>query len=123
MKKLRRTTERTARVKFSRNRTVRCTGHAERPDQYATFLWLRLAIRGIRLYQSVFATLTSGKCRFTPSCSEYAIGALEKHGLLRGSILAAKRILRCHWSMRKLDKSMGETWGYDPVPLRDIKKS
>jgi putative membrane protein insertion efficiency factor len=46
-------------------------------------------------------------CRFRPSCSTYAIGALERYGALRGSLLAAKRLLRCHpWGGS----------GYDPVP-------
>jgi putative membrane protein insertion efficiency factor len=46
-------------------------------------------------------------CRFQPSCSAYAIGALQRYGALRGSLLAAKRLLRCHpWGGS----------GYDPVP-------
>jgi hypothetical protein len=49
---------------------------------------------------------TSG-CRFTPSCSEYAIEALRKYGALKGSALAIKRISRCHG---------GNPGGYDPVP-------
>ena len=48
-----------------------------------------------------------GRCRFTPSCSEYALGALRHHGALAGSWLALKRIGRCHpWG----------GCGYDPVP-------
>lgn len=46
-------------------------------------------------------------CRFTPSCSEYAAQALRLHGPLRGTLLAARRFLKCHpWG----------DWGYDPVP-------
>jgi putative membrane protein insertion efficiency factor len=46
-------------------------------------------------------------CRYAPSCSQYTIEALEKHGAIRGGWLAAKRILRCHpWGGH----------GYDPVP-------
>ena len=46
-------------------------------------------------------------CRYQPSCSAYAIGALERYGALRGGLLAAKRLLRCHpWGGS----------GYDPVP-------
>ena len=46
-------------------------------------------------------------CRYQPSCSAYAIGALERYGALRGGYLAARRLLRCHpWGGS----------GYDPVP-------
>ncbi len=48
-------------------------------------------------------------CRYTPTCSNYAIEALETHGVLKGSILSAKRILRCApWGGK----------GYDPVPKK-----
>jgi len=63
--------------------------------------------KGIRLYQIVISPLTPAACRFQPTCSSYALEALEKHGLLKGSWLSMKRILSCHpWG-----KS-----GYDPVP-------
>jgi putative membrane protein insertion efficiency factor len=48
-----------------------------------------------------------GGCRFTPSCSQYAIDAIQEHGALAGSVLAARRICRCH--------PLGEC-GHDPVP-------
>lgn len=61
----------------------------------------------VRAYQVSLSPLMGGSCRFTPTCSNYAIEALEKYGALKGSWLAAKRILRCHpWG-----KS-----GFDPVP-------
>ena len=61
----------------------------------------------IRLYQLVLSPLLGQNCRFTPSCSAYAIGAIEAHGAGRGSVLALRRILRCHpWGGS----------GYDPVP-------
>lgn len=61
----------------------------------------------IRLYQILLSPLTPATCRFQPTCSAYAIEALEKHGLLKGSWLALKRILSCHpWGKN----------GYDPVP-------
>jgi putative membrane protein insertion efficiency factor len=47
------------------------------------------------------------KCRFTPTCSQYAITALQKHGLIKGTLLAIKRISKCH---------PGGGSGYDPVP-------
>jgi putative membrane protein insertion efficiency factor len=60
----------------------------------------------IRFYQLVASPFPS-PCRFTPSCSTYALGALERHGALRGSWLALRRLARCH--------PFGSS-GYDPVP-------
>ena len=51
--------------------------------------------------------MTPASCRYTPTCSEYAVQALKKHGPIKGLYLAVKRILRCHpWGGS----------GYDPVP-------
>ena len=61
----------------------------------------------IRAYQSLISPLLPPSCRFTPSCSNYGIEALQKHGLIHGSYLTISRILRCHpWSKG----------GHDPVP-------
>ena len=66
----------------------------------------RVLHRGVRLYQVVRAGRPS-PCRFTPSCSTYALEAFERHGAARGSWLAARRLARCHpWGGR----------GWDPVP-------
>jgi uncharacterized protein len=67
-----------------------------------------LALRGaVRAYQLVVSPLLLPSCRFLPSCSEYAAEAIERYGALRGSVLALRRLARCHpW---------GGT-GYDPVP-------
>jgi putative membrane protein insertion efficiency factor len=60
----------------------------------------------IRLYQIVSSPFPPS-CRFVPSCSQYAIEAIEKHGALKGLYLSVRRILRCHpWN----------PGGYDPVP-------
>jgi len=67
----------------------------------------RLAIAVIRFYQKFLSPLTISSCRFTPSCSSYAIQALEKHGLLKGLTLTAVRVLKCH---------PFHPGGYDPVP-------
>lgn len=50
----------------------------------------------IRLYQNSFSLLFPGACRYEPSCSQYAIDALRKYGLLSGSRRSVQRILRCH---------------------------
>lgn len=61
----------------------------------------------IRCYQLVLSPLLGSVCRFSPSCSSYAIEAFQRHGLIKGSVLAVKRLLRCHpWN----------EGGYDPVP-------
>ena len=61
----------------------------------------------IRFYQVCISPLKPPTCRFTPTCSAYALEALRKHGLFKGSWLAVRRILKCHpWGGS----------GYDPVP-------
>ena len=61
----------------------------------------------LRAYQYVFRPLLGRNCRFVPSCSDYALEAIEKHGAVHGSWLAVRRIGRCHpW----------RAGGYDPVP-------
>ena len=61
----------------------------------------------IKFYQYVVSPVLGPKCRFTPTCSQYAIEALKKHGLLKGGWLTVKRISRCR---------PGGGSGYDPVP-------
>jgi len=69
--------------------------------------WPRRAVTGlIRLYQLAASPFPS-PCRFTPSCSTYALEAFERHGVLRGGWLAARRLSRCH--------PFGGS-GLDPVP-------
>ncbi len=60
----------------------------------------------IRFYQYVISPAMGPKCRFTPTCSQYAVEALQKHGLLKGGWMAIKRISRCR---------PGGGSGYDPV--------
>ncbi len=70
--------------------------------------WLALPLAALlRLYQLVLSPLLGPHCRFAPSCSEYARQALLRHGVWRGSLLAARRLARCH------PRHPG---GWDPVP-------
>lgn len=61
----------------------------------------------IKFYQYFISPLTGQNCRYFPTCSAYAIEAIEKHGSLKGTALAVKRILRCH---------PFHAGGFDPVP-------
>lgn len=56
----------------------------------------KLAIALVRFYQRGISPLLGARCRFTPSCSHYMIGAIEKYGLMRGIWKGTRRILRCH---------------------------
>jgi putative membrane protein insertion efficiency factor len=67
----------------------------------------RLIVVMIRGYQAVLRPVLPAACRYTPTCSDYALEAVRRHGAIRGSWLAGRRLLRCHpW---------GGT-GHDPVP-------
>lgn len=66
-----------------------------------------LVIGIFRLYQKVISPLTPPSCRFYPTCSHYGVEAVQKHGAIKGTYLAAKRILSCH---------PFHEGGYDPVP-------
>lgn len=67
----------------------------------------RILIGVVRLYQLAVSPWMPGACRYTPTCSSYAIDAIDGHGPVRGSWLAMKRLARCHpWG----------GYGYDPVP-------
>ena len=72
-----------------------------------------ILILAVRLYRGVLSPAKTfilgplARCRFEPSCSEYALQALQRHGANKGSRLALKRLCRCHpWG----------SWGPDPVP-------
>lgn len=66
-----------------------------------------ILILPIKFYQKCISPFTPPMCRFTPTCSHYAVEAIRKHGPFKGFWLALKRILRCHpWGGS----------GYDPVP-------
>jgi putative membrane protein insertion efficiency factor len=69
------------------------------------FSWVFIGL--IKIYQYTLSPFLGRHCRFVPTCSQYGIEALQKHGALKGSWLTIKRILRCNpWGGS----------GYDPVP-------
>ena len=70
----------------------------------------RLLLSLIRFYRKNISPVRPPCCRFIPSCSQYALEAVEKYGALKGGWLAVRRLLRCHPFHRQ--KSME----YDPVP-------
>ncbi|MDE5638851.1 MAG: membrane protein insertion efficiency factor YidD [Odoribacter sp.] len=84
----------------------------QKPSPHTCSFYLKrwftvLLILPIKFYQHSLSPLKPSCCRYTPSCSEYAIQALRKYGPLKGGWLALKRILSCHpWGGS----------GYDPVP-------
>ena len=61
----------------------------------------------IRAYQLILSPFIGNQCRFHPSCSNYALQAVRQHGALRGSVLAVRRLLKCH---------PFHPGGFDPVP-------
>lgn len=68
---------------------------------------VKLMLLLIRFYQYGISPLLPPRCRYTPTCSQYAVQAIRKHGALKGGWLSAKRIARCHpWG----------GCGHDPVP-------
>jgi putative membrane protein insertion efficiency factor len=67
----------------------------------------RLLIALVRIYQQTVSRITPARCRFYPTCSDYTIEALRKHGIVTGLYLSFRRICRCHpWN----------PGGVDPVP-------
>jgi putative membrane protein insertion efficiency factor len=73
----------------------------------------RVAVAPIRLYQLLLSPLGGERCKFYPSCSEYAAQAIVRFGILRGLVLAGWRLLRCNpWSHG----------GYDPVEEQRLFK-
>ena len=69
---------------------------------------VRVALFALRFYKAYLSMLFAGSCRFEPTCSRYGYEAVERFGVLRGSWLTLKRLLRCQPLSRK--------FGFDPVP-------
>ncbi len=80
-----------------------------RTDLDANRLIDRLLIAALRFYKRWLSPLLGQRCRFVPTCSEYAMTAVERYGALKGSWMAARRIGRCQ---------PFHPGGYDPVPER-----
>jgi putative membrane protein insertion efficiency factor len=73
----------------------------------------RLAVLPIRAYQVLLSPMTGDRCKYYPSCSEYAAQAINRYGILRGLVLAGWRLLRCNpWSRG----------GFDPVEEQRLFK-
>jgi putative membrane protein insertion efficiency factor len=71
---------------------------------------VKAALGALRIYKVYLSAHMPGGCRFDPTCSVYAYQAIERFGVMRGTWLGLKRLLRCHPLSRK--------FGYDPVPER-----
>ncbi len=75
------------------------------------YFWTVLPFTAIiRVYQVTLSPLVGGQCRYSPTCSHYALDAYREHGPLRGTCMTVRRILRCHPFAKG---------GYDPVPPRE----
>jgi putative membrane protein insertion efficiency factor len=67
----------------------------------------RILVSIVKAYQLVLSPFFGQQCRFYPTCSHYAVEAIQKHGALRGSYYTVRRLLRCHpWC----------DGGHDPIP-------
>ena len=70
----------------------------------------RLLVGLVRAYQWVLSPLLGDRCKYHPTCSQYAIDALHEHGAARGTVLAAWRVLRCNpWSAGGVDHARDQT--------------
>ncbi|NQW03924.1 MAG: membrane protein insertion efficiency factor YidD [Acidobacteria bacterium] len=78
-----------------------------RANTWSRRLGVRVGVTVVHTYQLLLSPFAGGACRFEPSCSHYAVSALEQHGLLRGGWLSLRRVLKCH--------PFGPH-GIDPVP-------
>jgi len=72
----------------------------------------------IHIYRWIISPYLLPRCRFQPTCSAYALHALQHHGLKKGLYFIARRLFRCH----PIEK-LGAGYGYDPVPLPQPKST
>lgn len=73
----------------------------------------KILIRAVHFYQKNISPMSPPSCRFYPTCSNYAIDAINEHGAIKGAYLATRRILKCH---------PFHEGGFDPVPINTKKK-
>ncbi len=74
----------------------------------------KILIDIVKIYQKFLSGFSGRRCRFYPTCSQYAVEALQHFGFIKGSVLTFKRIIRCHpWN----------EGGYDPVMTKSLKKN
>lgn len=73
-----------------------------------------LALVALKLYKGFISPALPASCRYVPTCSEYAAEAIAQKGLLRGSVLAAWRLVRCNPFVHG---------GYDPVPQKSLRRN
>ena len=78
--------------------------HASEPKSAG----VRVALFALSVYKSYLSVLFAGSCRYEPTCSRYAYEAIERFGVLRGTFLGMRRLLRCH--------PLSGKFGFDPVP-------
>jgi len=76
-------------------------------------IFSKIIIKIIKFYQYILSPYLGNNCRYLPTCSEYSIESLKKHGIIKGVYLSLKRILNCH-------PLGGE--GFDPVPKNTKKE-
>src|SRR5271155_799359 len=79
-----------------------------RANARQTRLPVRAALFALRFYKAYLSMLMAGSCRFSPTCSQFTYEAIERFGVLRGSWLGVKRLLRC--------QPLSRRFGFDPVP-------
>jgi uncharacterized protein len=100
--------------------TPSATRSTSRPVEVLGRLPRLLVVGLLRLYQRVVSPLYGPTCRFHPSCSQYALVAVERHGVVRGAGLAAWRLLRCNpWNAGGIDDVppvRGQDEGRSPRP-------
>ena len=81
----------------------------------------RVALLPIRVYQRLISPLLGQRCRYYPSCSEYAAQAIGRFGILRGTVLAGWRLLRCNpFSHGGFDPVENQRWFASPPSAREV---
>jgi putative membrane protein insertion efficiency factor len=92
-----------------------CDGNESEERDRLKSVPLKAALAALRIYKVYLSILFAGSCRFEPTCSMYMYEAIERFGVLRGSWMGLKRLLRCQPLSRK--------FGYDPVPEKIAVKA